>query len=120
MLLSRIAGSIAAALRGDMLAHLMTLDLRFHQENPPGALVERVQGDVAALNVIWSGIITGLAENLVSVVALFGVAVAIDWRWTLIALVGIPLLVLPSLWSSGRCGPRPRRARGRSADGHPP
>lgn len=97
IILSRIAEATSARLRGNMLGHLMTLDPQFFADNAPGALVERVQGDVNAVNVVWSGIITGLGRDLVSVVSLFAVALSVDWRWTLIALVGVPVLVLPSL-----------------------
>jgi len=96
VLIARIAELTAGRLRGDLLAHLMTLDGAFYQSHPPGHLIERVQGDVVAVNQIWSGIVTGLGRDLISVVALFGVALSVDWRWTLIALVGIPLLILPS------------------------
>jgi len=97
VILTRISEKSAATIRSDLLAHLMRLDGGFHQTHPPGILIERVQGDVTAINRIWSGIITGLGRDLVSVVVLFAVAVSIDWRWTLIALLGIPLILAPSL-----------------------
>ncbi len=111
IILTRINERTAAEIRSDLLAHLMRLDGRFHQENPPGYLIERVQGDVTAINQIWAGIVTGLGRDLVSVVALFGVALGIDWRWTLIALVGIPLLVAPSLLVQRYIRKRARRSR---------
>jgi ATP-binding cassette, subfamily B, bacterial MsbA len=97
VILTRINQLTAADIRSNLLRHLMRLDSSFHQRNSPGYLIERVQGDVTAINQVWSGIITGLGRDLVSVIVLFGVALAVDWRWTLIALVGIPFLVLPSL-----------------------
>ena len=92
-----VAERTAAALRDDLLAHLMTLDGGFHQSHPPGMLIERVQGDVTAIRTVWTALVTGLGRDLVAVVSLFAVALAIDWRWTLIALIGIPLLIAPSL-----------------------
>ena len=97
VILTRISEQSAATIRSDLLSHLMRLDGGFHQTHPPGILIERVQGDVTAINRIWSGIITGLGRDLVSVVVLFAVALSIDWRWTLIALLGIPLILAPSL-----------------------
>jgi ATP-binding cassette, subfamily B, bacterial MsbA len=111
VILTRTSELTAAELRADLLDHLMKLDGRFHQENPPGYLIERVQGDVSAINRIWSGIITGLGRDLVAVLTLFGVALSVDWRWTLIALVGIPLLVAPSLIVQRYIRKRARRAR---------
>ena len=97
VILTRINETSAGAVRGDLLAHAMRLDGSFHQTHPPGLLIERVQGDVAVLGTVWSGIITGLGRDLISVISLFGVALWVDWRWTVIALVGVPLLVAPSL-----------------------
>lgn len=98
ILMTRITERTAADLRADLLGHLMTLDTSFHQAHPPGMLIERVQGDVAAIRTVWASIVTGLGRDLVAVVSLFGVAIAVDWRWTVVALVGIPLLIAPSLF----------------------
>jgi subfamily B ATP-binding cassette protein MsbA len=95
--LATAAERSAARLRGDMLGHLMTLDGAFHQRHPPGHLIERVHGDVAAVGQVWTGVLTGLGRDGVALVSLLAVALAVDWRWTLIALVGVPLLVLPAL-----------------------
>ncbi len=97
VILTRINETSAGAIRADLLAHVMLLDGSFHQANPPGTLIERVQGDVAAVGTVWGGLITGLGRDLISVLTLFSVALWVDWRWTLIALVGVPLLIAPSL-----------------------
>lgn len=111
IILTRIAERTSAELRADLLAHLMRLDGAFHQRHPPGYLIERVQGDVAAINRVWSTIITGLGRDLVAVLALFTVALNVDWRWTLLALVGIPLLIAPSLLVQRYIRHRAARAR---------
>lgn len=96
ILMTRLTQLSAAAMRNHLLRHIMDLDSSYHQSNPPGQLIERVQGDVTAINQIWAGIATGLGRDLIGLVALFSVAISVDWKWTLIALVGIPFLVLPS------------------------
>ena len=111
VLMARIAERTAGRLRGDLLAHLMTLDGAFYQTHPPGHLIERVQGDVLAVNQIWTGVITGLGRDLIAVIGLFGVALAVDWRWTLIALVGVPLMILPSFLVQRFVRDRARTAR---------
>ena len=97
VILTRINETSSGAIRADLLAHVMQLDGSFHQSNPPGTLIERVQGDVGAVGTVWSGLITGLGRDLISVITLFSVALWVDWRWTVIALVGVPLLIAPSL-----------------------
>lgn len=97
VILTRISQQSEADMRGDLLSHLMRLDISFHQVNAPGTLMQRVIGDVSAVSQVWNAIITGAGRDLVAVIVLFGVAMSVDWRWTAVALVGVPLLVLPSL-----------------------
>ncbi|PKP72676.1 MAG: ABC transporter ATP-binding protein [Alphaproteobacteria bacterium HGW-Alphaproteobacteria-6] len=94
-LMARVAQRVSTAMQVDLLAHLLTLDGRFYQDNPPGALIERVQGDTAAVQGIWSVLITGVGRDIVALAALFAVAVTIDPFWTLTALIGAPLLIVP-------------------------
>ncbi len=97
ILMARLTHLAAAAMRNDLLRHLMTLDSSFFQTRPPGALIERVQSDVGTVTSIWARIATSLGRDIVALITLFGVALSIDWRWTLIALIGVPFLVAPSM-----------------------
>ena len=97
VILTRISQQSEADMRGDLLSHLIRLDVSFHQLNAPGTLMQRVIGDVSAVSKVWNAIITGAGRDLVAVVVLFGVAMSVDWRWTVVALIGVPFLVLPSL-----------------------
>ncbi len=95
VILARQAERISAGLQRQMLAHVMTLDLAFFQINPPGALIERVRGDTATLRGLWGPILSALGRDVVALLSLLGVALWIDWLWTLIAIVGVPILILP-------------------------
>jgi len=85
----------SAAIQSDLVRHMMRLDSVFFQDNAPGALIERVRGDTLALQVAWSGVFTSLGRDTISLLALLGVAISIDWVWTLVAIAGVPLLVIP-------------------------
>lgn len=97
ILMTKVSQRAAAGMRSHLLRHLMTLDGGYHQINPPGQLIERVQGDVTVVNQIWAAIMVGIGRDLIAVTVLFSVALSVDWKWTALALVGIPFLVLPSL-----------------------
>ncbi|MEY4698052.1 MAG: hypothetical protein RIT14_2480, partial [Pseudomonadota bacterium] len=96
-LLTLVSLRCASALQSDLLAHILRLDGVFFQKNPPGSLIERVQGDTAAVQSIWMTVIVAAGRDAVALTGLFVVAVSIDLRWTLAALVGAPLLILPAL-----------------------
>jgi len=95
-LLSRVSLAISTALQIDLLRHILRLDAGFFQNNPPGALIERVQGDTIAVQGVWSLLVTGAGRDAIALLALFGVAISIDPVWTAAALVGAPLLILPT------------------------
>lgn len=84
-----------AAMQSDLVRHMMRLDSVFFQDNAPGALIERVRGDTLAIQVAWSAVFTSLGRDVVSLIALLGVALSIDWVWTLVAIAGVPVLVVP-------------------------
>ena len=97
VLMTRVAQTSVTAMQSDLVAHLMRLGGAFHLAMPPGALMERVQGDTLAVLTVWSTLIQGAARDAVALVSLMVVAAAIDPVWTLVALVGVPLLVLPTM-----------------------
>ncbi|WLD59445.1 ABC transporter ATP-binding protein/permease [Salinispirillum sp. LH 10-3-1] len=78
-----------------LLGHLIRLDSAFYSHHSPGALIERVRGDTQALKTFASNALISVGRDAVSLVALITVAVLVDWRWTLLAFLGAPLLVLP-------------------------
>lgn len=111
VLLTRISQKTAAALRTSLLKKLMTQDVSFHQAHPPGFLIQRVQADVAAINQVWNAIVTGAGRDSIALLTLLGVAISIDWRWTLVACIGTPVLVAPSLFVQKFVRRRAREAR---------
>lgn len=96
-LVAYVSQKIAAAMQADLLRHLLRLDGNFYQSHAPGILIERVQGDTLAVQGIWSTLLGGIGRDLVALITLLAVAISIDGRWTLAALMGAPLLIVPSL-----------------------
>uniref|UniRef100_UPI0035593CE0 ABC transporter ATP-binding protein n=1 Tax=Pararhodobacter marinus TaxID=2184063 RepID=UPI0035593CE0 len=95
-LMAYVAEKVVTRLQLTMTQHLIGLDQSFHHRHPPGHLIDRVRGDTLELNAVFEKIIPNLGRDMVSIVVLLGVAMWIDWLWTLIALVGVPALVLPA------------------------
>lgn len=93
----RVAWTATNALRADLAAHLVRLDLSFHKLHSPGELIERVDGDVQVLAGFFSSFVVQL---LGSALLLGGVLVAvylIDARlgaaFLAFAVLGLLLLV---------------------------
>ncbi len=111
VILTQISQKTAADLRTQLLDRLMRQDNAFHQTHPPGYLIQRLQSDVMQINTVWSTIITGAGRDAISLIVLMSVAVSVDWRWTLVACIGTPVLVLPSVLVQKFVRRRAREAR---------
>ncbi|MCF3595488.1 ABC transporter ATP-binding protein/permease [Rhodobacteraceae bacterium LMO-12] len=106
-----LSQNTAAEMRASLLDRMMVQDGSFHQTHPPGFLIQRVQGDVTQVNQVWPNILTGVGRDVISLVILIGVAISVDWRWTLVALIGAPVLIAPSLIVQRFVRARAREAR---------
>ena len=118
-LMTYLAESVVGRMQERLVAHLMRLDQAFYHRHPPGTLIDRVRGDSQGLGVIFTEILPALARDVISIVVLLGVAIWIDWLWTLIAVIGTPLLILPILALQRvvrRVGTRAREASAESSN----
>ena len=114
--LARISQKSSTQMQIDLLRHLLGLESGFYQANPPGALIERVQGDTMAVQNVWSAIITGAGRDIVALIALFSVAVTMAPKWTFLALIGIPLLVVPTAMAQRYIRRKTKHMREQSGD----
>jgi ATP-binding cassette subfamily B protein len=75
-----VAWTATNALRGEIARHCIYLDMTFHNEMPPGKLIERIDGDVMELSNFFSQLVISVIGNLL---LLIGILVALwleDWR----------------------------------------
>jgi len=115
LLMATAGRRIAAALQRDLLDHMLTLDSSFFQWNSPGTLIERVRGDADGAVGVVSSTFSALGRDVVALISLLAVAVSIDWLWTLIAVAGAPVIVLPVLVLQKLIKKTSRRARNAAA-----
>ncbi len=97
-LILRASIEIISKLQKKIAAHIIDLDYEFFFDNSPGDLIERIKGDGQIIQVNFVQIVMALGRDSVSLLALLSVAFWIDWRWALISLLGIPILIIPILF----------------------
>ena len=68
------------ALRADLVAHLLRLDATFHTAHTPGELIERVDGDVAAMARFFSRFVVYVLGNGILVLGVLALLFHVDWR----------------------------------------
>ena len=96
-----VCQKIIKALQDRMVEHLINMDVVFHQKNSPGTLMDRVRADSKALSESIGEAFMTVGRDGFSLISLVAVVFFIDWKWSLIAFLGIPFLVLPILLLQG-------------------
>ena len=95
VIMTSIGARMLYDLQNDAMRHVLSLDSTFFEDNPPGQLIARVNGDTRAIFASWSGMLAPCIRDSVAIISLFVTAFIIDWQWTLLALGGVPLIGLP-------------------------
>ena len=96
-----VCQKIIKILQDRMVVHLLNMDVGFHQKNSPGGLMDRVRADSKALSESVSEAFMTVGRDGFSLISLIAVVFFIDWKWSLIAFLGIPFLVMPILLLQG-------------------
>ena len=91
-----VAWTSTNALRTDLVAHCLRLEMAFHKAHTPGELIERIDGDVDLLSTFFSQAIGSLLGNglliVGIIVSLFYAHWLIGLAIGLFALIGITVL----------------------------
>ena len=81
------------ALREELAAHCLRLDMHFHHEKTPGELIERIEGDCLDFANFFSQMVLRVAGNILLLtgilIALFLVDRQLGWVFTLFAVATI-------------------------------
>jgi ATP-binding cassette subfamily B protein len=67
-------------LRADLAAHVLRLDMWFHNAHTPGELMARVDGDVAALSNFFSQFVVRILGSVLLVAGIVALLLWEDWR----------------------------------------
>ena len=95
MIMSVIGLKVTTSIQTRLVEHLLTLDGDVFTRHPVGELIERVRGDSTTLQTAATSLIISFGKDIVSLFALSFVMFNNDWQWALVALVGLPMIVLP-------------------------
>ena len=108
VLMGRIGQRIIADLQKRIFGHLMHADLGYFLERGPGPLISGLTYDTVQLRIAVSIAFTGVARDMLTIVALSGVMFYQDWRLASFAFIGIPLASMITV----RIGRRMRKVAG--------
>ncbi|MBE2200734.1 MAG: ABC transporter ATP-binding protein [Anaerolinea sp.] len=67
-------------LRDDLSAHCLRLDMAFHNENTPGSMIERIDGDITELSNFFSQFVLQVLGNAALLLGVLALLYREDWR----------------------------------------
>ena len=96
MLSARIGEGLILDLRRAVFDHVLRMPIAFFTRTRTGALVSRLNNDVIGAQRAFSDTLSGVVSNLVMLVLTLVVMLGISWQITLLALVLLPVFVIPA------------------------
>jgi len=93
---ARIGEGLIYDLRVTLFDHVQRMPLQFFTRSQTGALVSRLNNDVIGAQRALTGTLGTVVSNVITLVAVLVAMVALDWRVTIVAVLLLPLFLIPS------------------------
>ncbi|MGH3982929.1 MAG: ABC transporter ATP-binding protein [Pseudonocardiaceae bacterium] len=93
---ARIGEGLILDLRTAVFDHVQRMPIAFFTRTRTGALVSRLNNDVIGAQRAFSDTLSGVVSNVVTLVLTLVVMIGISWQITLLALLLLPVFVLPA------------------------
>lgn len=112
---ARIGEGLIFDLRRAVFQHVQLMPVAFFTRTRTGALVSRLNNDVMGAQRAFTSTLSGLVANVIQLVLSLAVMVTLSWQVTALALVLLPVFVLPARRVGRRLADLQREASGLNA-----
>lgn len=99
---ARIGEGLIYDLRSQVFAHIQRQSIAFFTRTQTGALISRINSDVMGAQQAFTGTLSGVVSNVVSLVLVVTTMLILSWQITLISLLLLPAFLLPTKWVGKR------------------
>lgn len=113
---SRIGEGLIYDLRTTLYEHVQNQPIAFFMRTRTGALVSRLNNDVMGAQRAFASTLSGVVSNIVMLVLTLGVMVSISWQITGLALLLLPIFLIPAQRMGGVIARYQRQAADANAD----
>ena len=93
---ARVGEGIIFDLRQQMFEHLQRMPLRFFTHTKAGDIISRFSNDVVGAQNAITGTIPNIITNIVILISTLAIMFSLEWRLTLLAVVVVPLFLMPA------------------------
>lgn len=112
----RLSWNVTNALREHLARRLLHLDDRFHHAHTPGALLERVDGDVSTLARLFSRFTVSIVGNGLLMAGILVLLFTLDWRIGLGLTLFTAIALVIMLWLRAEATPHSAAERQAAAE----
>ena len=99
---ARIGEGLIYDLRSQVFAHIQRQSIAFFTRTQTGALISRINSDVMGAQQAFTGTLSGVVSNVVSLVLVVTTMLILSWQITLVSLLLLPAFLLPTKWVGKR------------------
>ncbi|WP_431710645.1 ABC transporter ATP-binding protein [Glutamicibacter uratoxydans] len=93
---AKLGEGIIYDLRTAVFDHVQKMPVAFFARTRTGALVSRLNNDVIGAQAAFAGTLSGLVSNTVALLLTAGVMFSTSWQVTVLALILLPIFLLPA------------------------
>ena len=112
---SRIGEQVILDLRTAVFDHVQRMPIAFFTRTRTGALVSRLNNDVIGAQQAFSGTLSGVVSNVVALVLTLIVMLTTSWQVTVLAMLLLPVFLIPARRMGGRLAALRREAANHNA-----
>ncbi|MGW9402975.1 ABC transporter ATP-binding protein [Arthrobacter sp. NPDC055585] len=112
---SRIGEQVILDLRTAVFDHVQRMPIAFFTRTRTGALVSRLNNDVIGAQQAFSGTLSGVVSNLVALVLTLIVMLTTSWQVTILAMLLLPVFLIPARRMGSRLAALRREAANHNA-----
>ncbi len=96
VLATRVGQDMLLDMRVRVFSHIQQMSLAFFTRTRTGALVSRLNTDVGGISSAFTDILSNVVSNIVTTVLVLGAMFILSWQLTVVALVLIPVFLVPA------------------------
>ncbi|MDQ4096339.1 MAG: ABC transporter ATP-binding protein/permease [Actinomycetota bacterium] len=112
---ARIGEGLILDLRRAVFDHVQAMPVAFFTRTRTGALVSRLNNDVIGAQRAFTSALSGVVTNVIALGLTVAVMINLSWQITLVALVLLPIFVVPARRVGARVGRLEREAADHNA-----
>ncbi len=99
---ARVGEGLIYDMRSKVFEHIQRMPIAFFTRTQTGALITRLNNDVLGAQQAFTGTLSNVVSNVISVTLVLIAMFALSWQITLVALLILPVFVVPARWMGRR------------------